>query len=44
MTRQRPTFTYEFNIQIVKLSENGKSRADIVREYNLTASAFRLLD
>ena len=29
MTRQRRTFTPEFKLQIVKLYENGKSRADI---------------
>lgn len=39
MTRQRRTFTPEFKLQMVKLYENGKTRADIVREYDLTASA-----
>lgn len=39
MPRQRRTFTPEFKLQMVKLYENGKSRADIVREYDLTASA-----
>ena len=39
MTRQRRTFTPEFKLQLVKLYENGKSRADIAREYELTPSA-----
>lgn len=39
MPRQRRTFTPEFKLQMVKLYENGKSRADITREYDLTASA-----
>lgn len=40
MTRQRRTFTSEFKRQLVKLYENGKSRADIAREYDITPSAF----
>ncbi|WP_025685041.1 IS3 family transposase, partial [Paenibacillus maysiensis] len=39
MPKQRRTFTAEFKKQIVQLYENGKSRADIVEEYDLTASA-----
>ncbi|MCR6110573.1 IS3 family transposase [Bacillus sp. A301a_S52] len=39
MTRQRRTFTAEFKLQLVKLYENGKSRADIAREYDITPSA-----
>lgn len=39
MPRQRRTFTPKFKLQLVKLYENGKSRADIVREYELTPSA-----
>ena len=39
MTRQRRTFTPEFKLQLVKLHENGKSRADIAREYDITPSA-----
>ena len=38
MTRQRRTFTPEFKLQLVKLYENGKSRADIAREYDITPS------
>ena len=38
--QQRRTFTAEFKKQIVQLYENGKSRAAIVEEYDLTASAF----
>ncbi len=39
MSRQRRTFTADFKLQMVKLYENGKSRADIVREYDITPSA-----
>ncbi len=35
----RRTFTTEFKKQMVGLYENGKSRAAIVEEYDLTASA-----
>lgn len=38
MPRQRRPFTPEFKLQMVKLYENGKSRADIVREYDLLPS------
>ncbi len=40
MSKQaRRTFTAEFKKQMVQLYENGKSRAAIVAEYDLTASA-----
>ncbi|MGM1020401.1 MAG: IS3 family transposase [Bacillota bacterium] len=39
MSKQRRTFTAEFKKQMVLLYENGKSRADLVEEYGLTASA-----
>lgn len=39
MPKQRRTFTAEFKKQMVQLYENGKSRAAIVEEYDLTASA-----
>ncbi|MDM5455230.1 IS3 family transposase [Peribacillus simplex] len=39
MSRKRRTFTTEFKKQVVALYENGKSRHDIVSEYELTASA-----
>ncbi|SDD45045.1 transposase [Paenibacillus sp. UNCCL117] len=39
MLKQRRTFTAEFKKQMVGLYENGKSRAAIVEEYDLTASA-----
>lgn len=40
MSKQaRRTFTPEFKKQMVQLYENGKSRAAIVVEYDLTASA-----
>ncbi|WP_268768031.1 transposase [Staphylococcus coagulans] len=38
MARQRRTYTSEFKLQMVCLFENGKSKSDIVREYDLTAS------
>jgi transposase len=37
--QQRRTFTSEFKKQMVQLYENGKSRAALVEEYGLTASA-----
>jgi transposase len=39
MKRARRAFTPEFKLQLVKLYENGKSRADIARGYNITPSA-----
>lgn len=39
MSRVRRTFTEEFKQQIVQLYNNGKSRAELVREYDLTPSA-----
>ena len=39
MPRKRRTFTAEFKRQMVQLFENGKPRADIVEEYDLTDSA-----
>ncbi|MBK3497071.1 transposase [Viridibacillus sp. YIM B01967] len=39
MRRERKTYTPEFKLQIVQLYENGKSRADIAREYDITPSA-----
>jgi len=38
--RERRTFTPEFKLQLVKLYENGKPRSEIIREYDLTPSAF----
>ncbi len=40
MPQQRRTFTAEFKKQMVQLYESGKSRASIIREYDLSASAF----
>lgn len=37
--RQRREFTEEFKQQMVQLYNNGKSKADINREYDLTPSA-----
>ena len=39
MRRDRRTYTPEFKLQLVKLYENGKPRADIAREYDITPSA-----
>jgi transposase len=39
MPRERRIYTDDFKRQMVQLYENGKSRADIVDEYELTASA-----
>ncbi|WP_028595394.1 IS3 family transposase, partial [Paenibacillus assamensis] len=38
MPRQRRTFTAEFKRQMVQLYENGKARAAIADEYELSAS------
>lgn len=38
--RERRTYTPEFKEQMVKLYENGKSKNDIIAEYDLTATAF----
>jgi transposase len=37
--RERRTYTSEFKAQMVKLSESGKPRKDIISEYDLTPSA-----
>lgn len=42
MPYQHRTFTPEFKRQMVKVYENGKSRAAIAREYDLTPIAFKL--
>lgn len=39
MKRPRRTFTDEFKNQMVQLYLNGKSRADLIREYDLTPSS-----
>lgn len=39
MRRERKTYTAEFKLQMVKLYEKSKSRADISREYEITPSA-----
>lgn len=38
--KSRTTYSQEFKRQIVSLSEAGKSRAEIIREYELTPSVF----
>lgn len=37
--RERRTFTEDFKRQIVQLYQNGKSRKEIIREYDLTPSS-----
>lgn len=37
--KKRRTFTAEFKSQMVQLSQNGKSKSDLIREYNLTPSS-----
>ena len=37
--RERRTYTEEFKKQIVSLYLNGKSRADLIKEYELTGPA-----
>lgn len=39
MRRERRTYAPKFKLQLVKLYENGKPRADIAREYDITPSA-----
>ncbi|EIM08257.1 ISEfa8, transposase [Planococcus antarcticus DSM 14505] len=39
MTQKRRAFSAKFKKQVVALHAGGKSLADIVREYDLTASA-----
>lgn len=39
MPKQRRTFTAEFKQQMVQLYTNGKTRASIVREYELSTTA-----
>ncbi|WMM34458.1 helix-turn-helix domain-containing protein, partial [Shouchella clausii] len=38
--RPRKRFTVEFKKQLVQLYASGKPRAEIIREYELTPSAF----
>ncbi|HEH9310042.1 IS3 family transposase [Staphylococcus aureus] len=38
MTRERRLFSSEFKLQMVRLYENGKTRNEIIREYDLTPS------
>lgn len=39
MPKERRTFTDEFKSQMVQLYESGKTRANIAREYDLSATA-----
>lgn len=39
MARERRTYTDDFKQQIVELYNSGKSRAELIREYELTPSA-----
>lgn len=38
--RNRRNFSDEFKKQVVQLSENGKPRKEILKEYELSSSAF----
>lgn len=38
--RKKREFTAEFKKQVVNLYNNGKSRSEIIKEYDLTPSAF----
>lgn len=38
--REKRVYTEEFKKQIVNLYKNGKSSGDIIKEYDLTPSAF----
>ncbi len=38
--RERRKYTEEFKKQVVNLYNNGKSRSEIIKEYDLTPSAF----
>jgi transposase len=38
--KERRTFSKEFKEQIVQLHASGKPRAEIIKEYELTPSAF----
>lgn len=38
--REKRTYSEEFKQQLVQLHNNGKSRVEIIREYELSASAF----
>ena len=38
--REKRTFTEEFKRQLVQLHKNGKPRGEIIKEYDLTPSAF----
>ena len=38
--RKRRTYNEDFKQQLVQLYNNGKARAEIIREYDLTDSAF----
>ncbi|ADH97753.1 transposase IS3/IS911 family protein [[Bacillus] selenitireducens MLS10] len=39
-TRKRRSFTKEFKEQIVQLHQAGKPRSELIKEYELTPSAF----
>ena len=38
--REKRNYTDDFKRQVVNLYNNGKSRSEIIREYDLTPSAF----
>lgn len=40
MRRERRSYTEEFKRQMVQLRQNGKPRKEIIREYDLSPTAF----
>ncbi|BDV08414.1 hypothetical protein JP089_17280 [Staphylococcus aureus] len=40
LTRVRRTYIKDFKLQMVKLYENGITRIEIIREYDLTLSIY----
>lgn len=40
LTRVRRTYIKDFKLQMAKIYENGMTRIEIIREYDLTLSIF----
>lgn len=43
MARMRRTFSPEFRLQVVRLFENGKTKSEVVLEYDLSPSVLNKL-
>lgn len=39
MKKERRTYSHEFKLKLVNIYKNGKSRTDIVKDYNIPTSA-----